>query len=44
MKSYNSFLVIIESEYFKQFAFFVPTKFRKTDNANTIDQLLFYNI
>ncbi len=30
MKTFNSFLIIIESNYDKKFAFFVPTKFEET--------------
>ena len=32
MKIFNSFLIIVESEYKKKFAFFVPKKFEATKN------------
>jgi hypothetical protein len=32
MKIFNSFLIIVESEYPKKIAFFVPKKFEDTNN------------
>ncbi len=45
MNKYNSFLVIIESNYTKQFGFFVPAKFEYVKNEKTTKkQLAFYQI
>ena len=42
METFNSFLIIVESEYQKKFAFFVPNKFEYTNQKSTGTQLLFY--
>ncbi len=43
MKTYKSFLIIVESEYKKIFAFFVPHKFEATTYwKSTGNQLVFY--
>ena len=43
METFNSFLIIVESEYQKKFAFFVPNKFEYITNLKpTNTQLLFY--
>ena len=42
MKTLNSSLIIVESDYQKIFAFFVPNKFEYTNQKSTGTQLLFY--
>ncbi len=42
MKTFNSFLIIVESEYQKIFAYFVPHKFEATKDKSTGTQLAFY--
>ncbi len=44
MKTFNSFLIIVESGYRKKFAFFVPIKFEATFLNKPITQLAFYYI
>ncbi len=45
MNKYNSFLVIMQSSYSRQFGFFVPNKFEYTNNLiYTKKQLAFYSI
>ncbi len=43
METFNSFLIIVESEYQKKFAFFVPNKFEYIRyNISNSKQLAFY--
>jgi hypothetical protein len=43
MKTFNSFLIIVETDYQKKFAFFVPNKFEYATNLkSTSTQLAFY--
>ncbi len=42
METFNSFFIIVESEYQKKFAYFVPHKFEYTNLKPTATQLAFY--
>ncbi len=42
MKTLSSFLIIVESEYKKIFAIFVPHQFKNTTRKSTGNQLAFY--